>query len=324
MKASLPLFLLVGSLSAGCGSTTEPTTPAYETKALAVSGDCAIMRDRTVRCWDKTGKAVAPVPDLHDVQRLANFGQPQCALLGSGAVACWGSKTSVDATRGETVERVGPLDVAAAKGALDLVSGGSEGTTCAVLAGGRLACFGAAWSACTSGCTLNTPPGCESGVKQAISAGGDTAVLRTDGGVHASCNAPADPLGPAVAFAAGLSHRCAIGADGTLTCHGLDRGQLGRPVLTKDAPRTVVLSEIGAVAEVVSAMHETCARTVSGDVWCFGVTSSTGVRRDPARIEGLGKVAAISMNLWATSVLDVDGGVTSWTTFDPTPTKVRF
>ncbi|MBK7398466.1 MAG: hypothetical protein IPJ34_19760 [Myxococcales bacterium] len=324
MKPSLPLLFVIGSLSAGCGSAADPAAPTYETKALAVSGDCAIMRDRTVRCWDKTGKAVAPVPDLHDVQRLANFGQPQCTLLASGSVACWGSTTGLDVTHGETSQRLGPLDVAAAKGALDLVPGGAEGTTCAVMAGGRLACFGAAWSKCTSGCTLTTPPGCESGVKQAIATGSETAVLRTDGSVHASCSAPADPLGPAVAFAAGSSHRCAIGADGTLTCHGLDVGQLGRPVLTKDAPRTVVLSEIGAVAEVVSAMHETCARTVSGDVWCFGVTSSTGARRDPARIEGLGKVAAISMNLWTTSVLDVDGGVTSWTPFDPKPTKVRF
>ncbi len=317
------LLLIVGSL-AGCSAAADEPAPTYETKALAVSGSCAIMRDRTVRCWDKTGKAVAPVPNLHDVQRLSSFGAPQCAILGSGAVACWGWTAGIDALHGPTTESLGPLEVVAAKGALDLVAGSGDGTTCAVVAGGRLACFGGAWSTCTSGCAVTTPAGCEAGVKQAISAGGDTAVLRIDGSVHASCSGPADPLGVAVAFSAGLAHRCAVAADGTLTCHGLDRGQLGRPLVSKDAPRTVVLSEIGPVAEVVSAMHETCARTVSGEVWCFGVSSATGARRDPTRIEGLGKVVAISMNLWTTSVLDPDGGVTSFTPYDGTPTKVRF
>ena len=79
------------------------TATVREAKALASAGNatCAVMADRTVRCWGRndhgqlgdgtTADRSTPVaPKLRGVTQLAMGGDAACAIVDDKSVACWG------------------------------------------------------------------------------------------------------------------------------------------------------------------------------------------------------------------------------------------
>lgn len=124
---------------------------------------CALLESGAVRCWghnaadvlghdeemdvgdDETPASAGEVPLGEPARMLAAGSVHTCALLAGGRVRCWGYGKSGQLGLGPVAPSKGPppaapLDVLLGEPALFLAAGG--GVTCAVLAGGRLRCWG--------------------------------------------------------------------------------------------------------------------------------------------------------------------------------------
>jgi alpha-tubulin suppressor-like RCC1 family protein len=115
---------------------------------------CALRRTREVVCWGApgmgrlgiaAGAAVStpqPVPGLTDVIRISAGQQHTCALIAGGTVKCWGSNLS--GQLGNPTIMMETSTPAAVDGITDAVAiSASDTHTCAVLATGKVNCWGA-------------------------------------------------------------------------------------------------------------------------------------------------------------------------------------
>ncbi len=76
---------------------------------------------------------------------------------------------------------------------------------------------------------------------------------------------------PWAQISAGDTHTCAVRTDGALFCWGSnDRGQVGNGVISGLSPITRVPQLPAAVASVSAGQQRTCARLVTGAVYCWG------------------------------------------------------
>lgn len=116
----------------GDGTTTDSATPAIvfglEDVAELSAGSfhtCARLVDSSVRCWgsnargqvgDGTPASVVTspiaVPSLSTVAALATGQSHTCALLGDGAIRCWGANDAGQLGDGTTTSRLTPTPVA--------------------------------------------------------------------------------------------------------------------------------------------------------------------------------------------------------------------
>ena len=101
----------------------------------------------------------------------------------------------------------------------------------------------------------------------------------------------------AVRLSAGGATTCAILADTTARCWGLnDAGQVGDGTRTS-RPGPVVLSGMKGVAQIALGMKHGCALTVDGRVWCWGddplLGRHGGHRLSPEVVPGLSGVVGI-------------------------------
>ena len=135
-----------------------PTNPATEISAGGYN-TCAVMQNRTVTCWgngdhgqlgngmvfpeDSSPVLVANINNATDVSTGLDYA---CAVRADGGVSCWGSNlnaqlgntTHIDATNFDAPT---PADVLRIAGATQVSAG--DGHTCATLAPGTAACWGA-------------------------------------------------------------------------------------------------------------------------------------------------------------------------------------
>ncbi len=203
-------------------------------RAVAISaGDshtCAILRGGAVRCWgygaygalgygntnnigdNEAPASVGPVKLGRPAVAISVGGYHTCAILGGGAVRCWGAGgegalgygNAKDIGDDETPASVGPVKLG--RPAVAISAG--ENHTCAILKGGAVRCWG------------NGKFG-ELGYANTDSIGDD----ETPGSVG-----PVD-LGAnhkAVAIGTAYAHTCAVLDNGRARCWGrADRGQLG-------------------------------------------------------------------------------------------------
>lgn len=276
----------------GYGNTTTLGDDATETPAdlpnvnvggivvqIAAGGShtCALLNDRTVRCWGRNANGqlgygnttpigdneapstAGPVDVGGTVKQIAAGGTHTCALLESGEVRCWGqgtlgrlgygNPTSIGDT--ELPSLVGPVDVG---GPVAQIAAGTS-HTCAVLESGAVRCWGSGlFGQLGYGNTLNV---------------GDAPTRLP------SAFGPVNVGGAVTEITLGEAHTCARLETNNVRCWGRGgQGQLGNASTENIGDHQPVLLEdiaLGSAAILVAAgADHTCALLEDGDVILWG------------------------------------------------------
>jgi alpha-tubulin suppressor-like RCC1 family protein len=274
---------------------------------------CAAMEDGTVNCWghtiltasasaSTTKSALTPEPirGIDDAVAVATGNATACALLRTGAVSCWGQNSVGQLGTGgiafETADSAEPVSVLLSSGDVAVSLGATSGNACAVLASGRVKCWGS---------DFETTP-VDVGFEGAVGVGTSdslTCAWNAQGELHCYGSSADAVLGPESDESASLvptpvqgigsvrevavngGYVCFLDRDTSLVhCTGRNgSGALGDPSLVADswyAPVAVVgLSDVSALA---TASGYTCALRTEGSVWCWGNLQALGAT-DSAR-----------------------------------------
>ena len=266
----------VGPVDLGAGRT-----------AVALSSGqyftCALLDNGTVRCWgegyvgrlgygneerignDETPASAGPV-DLgtgSGVLETAAGRTHTCARFANGTVRCWGEGTNGRLGYASTANVGDQANVGTAgtvnlggQGAIQIATG--EGDTCALFGDGTVRCWG-----------LNNSGQLGYGNTESI---GDNETPASVSSVSLG--------GSAVQIAVGANHNCALLANGTVRCWGLNSsGQLGygntESIGDNETPGSVGPVAFGGTAVRISAGgSHTCARLGEGTVRCWGLGTS--------------------------------------------------
>ena len=223
---------------------------------------CALMQTGNVKCWgyNYNGELGDPtytynssnvpidVAGLTSVSSISLGWNYSCALTTAGSVKCWGANGFGKLGDGNTTDSSTPVNVVGLAGPAIAVAAGQV-HTCALLASGAVQCWGYNYfGQLGNGTTLNSlAPVFVSGVLNAV------------------------------AIASGFHHTCAALADGSAVCWGRNNyGQLGNsnnstgispvpvPVLATN------LAPLGNIATVSAGFSHSCARSLTGGVFCWG------------------------------------------------------
>lgn len=307
---------------------------------------CAVMANRTVTCWGdnsdgELGNVLLapgaqtslplPVTALSNVEQVSVGGDHGCALLGSGAVRCWGDNDHGQLGNGNLADSTLTVGVLGLTGVQQVSAGGDS--TCALLGDDTVRCWGA--GAGTGGADDPTPVAVAglTDVTQLTSGAGHHCALLADGAVRCWGSnqfgqlgngttvdsllpvAVAPNLPPVTQITAGTEHTCALDPSGEVWCWGFNRyGQLGQGS-PSETPRTVpdrVLPRLAATA-IDAGGANTCALVVGGSVSCWGDNSNgqlgTGTTTSSARPTlVLGLRGATSVSAGGTACATVPGG----------------
>jgi alpha-tubulin suppressor-like RCC1 family protein len=266
--------------SAGAGGN-EPDVHVVGRGAIALATAykhiCVLLESGAVRCWgngdfgelgygtsskiqigdDETPDSAGDVEVGGKVKQIVTGGTHTCALLLNGAVRCWGNFTG--ALGYGNLDRIGDDETPATAGDVDVggvVTQLAAGTahTCALLAGGRVRCWGD-----------NRYGQLGYGNTDTI---GDDETPASAGDV--------DVGGKVTQLSAGESHTCALLEGGSVRCWGMAIfGRLGygnlAPIGDDETPASagdVVVG--GKVTQVVAGDVHTCALLEGGAVRCWG------------------------------------------------------
>jgi hypothetical protein len=250
--------------TAGLSEVPKAVQGISNAVALAVGGfhNCALLSDRTVKCWgrnqdgqvgngDNTTDVRAPnlaVSGLGSVAAIAAGGYHSCALMADSTVRCWGRNTRGQLGDGtDSFFSSTPVTVSGMTTAVS-VSGGFY-HTCALLRDATVQC----WGDNDSGQIGNTL--------------GYSNVPMTVAGIA-----------NAVAVSAGSYHSCALLADATVRCWGRNtNGQLGNGALT-NSPSPVMVGGLTGPGFLSAGGIHTCALTAdrSGRCWGWNVYGQLG------------------------------------------------
>jgi alpha-tubulin suppressor-like RCC1 family protein len=222
---------------------------------------CALLADRTVRCWgsNRFGQVGHPsipgtqdppqphpapvqVPGIATANAVAAGGSLTCALLADRTVSCWGG--SGHSYPGGGDHRAYPVE-----GITDVTAiTAGDIHACGLLADHRVQC----WN------YMNYGP------------------IRDEMGAQLPLPVPA--IDDAVAITAGLRHTCALLGDHTIRCWGRnDQGQLGNPTnADTETPVTIPVAVTGisdAIA-IAAAGEHTCAQLADHTLRCWGANGA--------------------------------------------------
>ncbi|MDX2218148.1 MAG: hypothetical protein SF172_03930 [Burkholderiales bacterium] len=145
----------------GNGSNTDSTVPVDVTglggTAIAISSggyhSCALMTDRTVRCWGRNFNGQLGNGDFNDtntpvtvtglggVASLAGGGLHSCAVTQSGGAKCWGFNNFLQLGDGTGNTRSQAGDVLGLTSGVARMAAGRH-HTCALTTGGAVKCWG--------------------------------------------------------------------------------------------------------------------------------------------------------------------------------------
>ncbi len=229
--------------------------------SLAWGRTCALTATGRVYCWGKTAMpngdpSSTPIEVTglgSQVVQLAVGEMHVCARTLPGKVMCWGYNGEGGLGNGTTSETyVDTPVVAIPSGAVDIAVYGY--TSCAVLSGGRVKC----WGDGSRG---------QLGNGQTNDSSVPVAVIKPDG----------SPLENASKVSMGVTHACAL-VNGGVQCWGNNRwGQLGNGIVL-NSPRPYALpvltaagdAALSGVDQLKSGEDHVCVRLSAGTARCWG------------------------------------------------------
>jgi alpha-tubulin suppressor-like RCC1 family protein len=236
---------------------------------------CAIDAAGKVICWGfnedgQTGQAMGlsvlptAVPGLTGATAIAAGGLHSCAVLAGGTVSCWGRNTTGQIGMGATsTKEPSPVPVLGLGGS-GVLSGATaiaagRYNTCAVLAGGKVACWGDNGYA-----QLGDGSGNGSPFPVAVKGPGGTGELSGMASVML-----------------GRYYGCATAAAGAASCWGLGEfGQLGSVSLAGVEPYPVAVTGLpAAISSLATGDAHACAILADGQLSCWGYRGEVGVAR---------------------------------------------
>jgi uncharacterized repeat protein (TIGR01451 family) len=275
LVAALALIVPSRADSESAASVPRPVQAGY--LDAGIQHTCAILADRSLRCWGRglagrlgygsdanvVAAAAAPPVDLgggRTARAVAAGDFHTCAILDDRSVKCWGFGANGRLGYGNTANvslpaAMPPVNLGAGRGAVAITAGASH--TCAILDTGQVRCWG------------NNGQG-RLGYGNTIPVGDDEvpgAVGPVDLGAGRTARA----------IAAGDFHTCAILDDGSMRCWGFGTsGQLGTGGTAdigdnEPAGAGVVALPAGRAARsVAGGAGHTCAVLDDGSVSCWG------------------------------------------------------
>ncbi len=265
-----------GELVAACGTVNLIENVSHV--AAGGSHTCAVLQGGAIRCWgqgtngrlgyNNTSDILTPVSDVDlggaTATQVTVGAAHTCALLGSGAVRCWGLGADGRLGTASTSDAWTPQPVHLGEPALSISAGGAH--TCAVMASGALRCWG------------RSP------------ANGHTQTIG-DGETPASVGyvVPGGSADIFVQVSSGGNHTCALTSEGAVYCWGeADMGQLGLDGTTDvSEPMAAPAVQVGGVVKNISAGEtHTCASLSNGRVRCWG--SGAGGRLGYGNLNNIG------------------------------------
>jgi Regulator of Chromosome Condensation (RCC1) repeat protein/regulator of chromosome condensation (RCC1) repeat-containing protein len=233
----------------GLGFTPRPTDvlglTAVSQVAIASTQVCALSNGRVSCALRETGASVAGFVDkgLDSVTQISAGNGQVCALRSDGSLRCWGSNNAGQLGIGQPSNPIDLPQLALVTNVAEVAAGGE--TTCVRLRDGNSQCFGAG--------PLGSPaaPSSSSTPEQVV-------------------NLPFP-----VRFAAATGSRCALLADQTVSCWGIE------PFGDADgAPRSITLP--GRAVEIGAGSDVMCATLEDRSVYCWGGNLIIlGLDRDP-------------------------------------------
>ena len=272
-----PIALAMGCGRLGFDGATNGT-PSGQAELAVYAGQgehTCIIRSGNVQCWGRNSHGQLGYGHRHNIgdeesaasadnvplggpaTQLALGLHHTCALRQDGAVLCWGSNALGQLGYGDRQPRgddgsPGPFPVVDVGGpVVDLAAG--QDHTCALMADGRVRCWGAG--------------------NRGQLGGASTAHI---GDNEAPSSVPPIELGgDATAIAAGLFASCALMASGDVRCWGHNNGLLGLGHTDTVGDDETPIAEApvdldGRVEQIGMGWYHICARMAGGAVRCWG------------------------------------------------------
>jgi alpha-tubulin suppressor-like RCC1 family protein len=292
----------------GQASSPLPVDVGLSSAATAISASlghtCALLASGSVQCWGSNGNGqlgngaiVGTFPTPGFVNGIGNaiavttgFAHT-CAVLANGGARCWGLNQGGQLGDGSSLQRSGdPVIVTGSAGAID--TGGNH--SCVIGPSGSITCWGHNfYGQLGQGSGPMAQPIVVQGITTAvdIALGFDhtCAILASGSGrcwgrneqgqlginstmpSQTSTPTSLNLLSNAVAIAAGAYHTCAVIANGTVRCWGLNNlGQVDSELVPSIVTFPKQVAGITTAVAVTAGFEHSCVLLSSGIVLCFG------------------------------------------------------
>jgi alpha-tubulin suppressor-like RCC1 family protein len=294
------------SRNTSTGTFTVTVAPAATVTQLAAGWNhrCAVMSDRTVRCWGNneygqlgrgvTGPAAQPTPapviGISSATSVSAGFLHTCAVLLDTSVVCWGDNQWGQLGNGTTTLSNVPVPVTGLTGAVSVDAGLRH--TCASLSSGQVRCWG------------------------------DNDNGQLGDGTTSDSLIPVVVTGitSATRASAGTSFSCAVLSDSTARCWGWDVfQQLGDAPQGTQSSTPVVVAGLSAVSGLQAGHLSSCATRTNGTAWCWGSgpfgglgNGTTTTSGSPVQVSGLADAAGVGVGTYYACARRTTGAVACW------------
>lgn len=271
-------------------SLTIPYTHENLNNSLSVSGNCNVLSNGTIKCWDANNDLVGTlITGINTATQMIGTKTSGCALLSTGSVQCWGTGSYGELGNGSTTTSALPVNVSGISNATQIT--GALYHRCARLSTGEVKCWGYnQYGQLGDGSNTNrSTPVFVSGTNTAVK-------VKT-----------------------GIDHSCAVLSDGSAQCWGGNLyGALGNGTNT-DSNVPVIVSGISNAVNISLGSQKSCVSKSDGTVSCWGYNGQyelgdgTNINSNiPVQVSGLMNVIDVAMANGVSCSLNSSGEKLCW------------